>query len=148
MITEAQKLSLITAALLTFKIQKGLNFNPVNFDMYIDKPNNNSLCSIYIHSKRQDDSFRLKLYVTNFSTFTNIDGYFFTQEENYSTGNNDEIHVSNCTLSKTEFRSFEMYLYSQQFQQDILLASDNIQKEDNTGFFLLENGQGYLVAEH
>lgn len=148
MITEAQKLSLITAALMTFKMQKGLSFNPANFDLYVDKPNNSSLCSIYIYSKRQDDNFKLKLYVTSFSVFTNIENFFFTQEENYSTGLNDEIHVSNCTLSKSEFRSFEMYLYSRQFQDDIITATDNIKKEDNSGFFLLENGQGYLIAEH
>jgi hypothetical protein len=41
-----------------------------------------------------------------------------------------------------------MYLYSQQFQQDIIAASDNLQKEDNSGFFLLEATSGYLVAEH
>lgn len=148
MLTEVQKSSLLRDVLYTFKLQNGLNFNPNDFDLYIDKPNENSLCSIYIFSKRQDDNFRIKLYVTGFSTFTTVDRFVLTQEQNYSTGANDEIQVSNCSLSKAEFRTFEMYLYSADFMNDIVNATDRFQSEDSSGFFILEDGSGNLIAEH
>lgn len=148
MLTEVQKSSLLRDVLYTFKLQNGLNFNPNDFDVYIDKPNEVSLCSIYIYSKRQDDNFKIKLYITGFSVFTTVDRFVLTQEQNYSTGLNDEIQVANCSLSKAEFRTFEMYLYSAQFMNDIVIATDRIQEEDGSGFFLLEDGTGNLIAEH
>ena len=147
MLTEIQKSSLIREALMTFKLQRGLSFNVNDFDLNIDKPNERSLCSIYIYSKRADDNFKIKLYVTGFSVFTSIENYVLTQEQGYSPGLNDEIQVANCTLNKQEYRTFELYLYSSQFTTDVISATDRIQLEDGSGYFLMEN-TGYLLQEH
>jgi hypothetical protein len=147
MLTDIQKTSLLREVLLNFKLQKGLNFNAADFDLHVDKPNQFSLCSIYIYSKRADDNFKIKLYVTGFNNFTSVQNFVLTQEQGYSTGLNDEIHVANCLLNRTEYRSFELYLYSAQFLTDIVNATDRIRLEDGSGYILMENS-GYLNLEN
>lgn len=148
MLTELQKLELIKLALETFKQQRNISFNPTDFDLYIDKPSESTMCSIYIFSKRADDNFRIKLYVVDFNMFTTIGNYTFTQEQNFSTGSNDEIHIANCTMDKNMFKSFRSYLMSPQFTTDVVTATHRFIREDGSGFIQRENGTDLLVHEH
>ena len=147
MLTEIQKQTIITMALTAFKAQKGIILNPADFELYIDKPNTTSLCSLYLNTKRTDDHFRIKLYVTEFVIFSNVENFRLTQEQNYSTGYNDEVHVANIKLDKSEFRSFQQYLLSNQFIQDTITSTDRIMSEDGSGYVLAESN-GYILAEH
>jgi hypothetical protein len=148
MLTDAQKLLIITLALQSFKNQKGLTFNPSEFELIVGSPNNVSLCSIYIVSKRTNDNFRIKLYIKEFGIFSNVDNFVLTQEENYGPGHNDEVHLANCTLDKKEFVGFYRYLTSQQFITDVMTATHRIVLEDNSGFIALETSPGLLVLEN
>ena len=139
MLTEQQKTAILQAALTAFRLQRGITFNVADFDLIIDKPAQNSFCSFYVVSKRTDDHLRLKLYVNNFSKFTNVESFRLIQEQNYSSGANDEVQLANMTLDVTEFRSFQQYLLSDQFRQDVITATDRIQLEDGTGFVLTES---------
>lgn len=147
MLTERQKSALLSAVLTSFKAQKGITFNEADFDIIVDKPNAGNFCSIYLVTNRTDDHFRIKLYVTNFSMFTNVENFRLAQEENYAPGAYDEVEVANVTLDKIEFRSFYQYLISSQFQQDIVNATDRIQLEDGSGYVLGEVS-GMVLQEH
>jgi hypothetical protein len=148
MLTEIQKNIILKDAFFAFKNQYGITFNPVDFDLRVDKPAQGGLCSIYIYSKRQDDNFKIKLYITNFSSFTSVGQFVLTQEQNYSTGSNDEVQLANCVLSKLDFKTFEIYLYSNDFLNEVVNEVDKIKLEDNSGFFLLENNSGNIAAEY
>jgi hypothetical protein len=139
MITDQQKLSIVTTALFSFRMQYGIDFNPADFDIIIDKPNISSLCSMYIVSKRTDDNFKIKLYVKGISNYTSVTNYRLIQEENYSTGLDDEVQLAEITLDKTEFRSFYSYLLSAQFVADVIQSTNFIISEDGLGKILLES---------
>jgi hypothetical protein len=147
MLTTRQRSTLLSAALTSFRAQKAVVLNEADFDVIIDKPNSGSFCSIYLVTNRTDDHLRIKLYVTNFSMFTNVEQFRLSQEENYAPGAYDEVEVANITLDKIEFRSFYQYLISPQFQQDIITATDRIQLEDGMGFVIGETSES-VTQEH
>lgn len=147
MLTERQSTVLLELVLTAFKSQRGVTLQPADFDIIIDKPNNNSLCTLYLVTKRRDDHLRIKLYVTNFGLFTNVEAFHLLQEENYGPGANDEVEVANVTLDKIEFSSFYRYLLSPQFAQDIIAATDKVQMEDGSGFVLSETNDN-VIQEH
>jgi hypothetical protein len=146
MLTELQKSLLLGEVINAFRMQYSITFTPSDFIIIIDKPNATSLASLYLISSRTDDHFRIKLYVTAFNTFTTIGSYQLTQEANYAAGPEDEIYMSNIVLDRVAFRSFYQYLLSDQYRQDIILATDRIQLEDGSGFILNET-VGYTLQE-
>lgn len=146
MLTDLQKSLILSSALLTFKVQNGISLNEADFDIIIDKPSTTSLCSLHLVSKRTDDHLRIKLYVKDFGSFTSLSNLVLMQEEGYTAGPNDEVHVGSITLDRVAFRSFYQYLISPQYQSDIVLATDRIMLEDGTGFLLSETN-GYIVQE-
>jgi len=148
MLTGEQTKEILTQVFNSFRLQKGLEFNPDDFDIIVDKPNFTSMCSLRINSKRKDDQFRIKLYVKNFTNYTSLTSFILLQEQSYATGGNDEVFVADCSLNKNTFASFYRYLLSPQFYQDIAQSTDNILLEDGSGSLLNEQGNGKLILEN
>lgn len=145
--TPDQKSILITTALAVFAAQRGINLDPNGFDLYVDKPNEYSLCSIVIYSLRTDDRFKMKLYVRSFEPAIVIEPFKLLQEQNFATGNNDEIFVSNTKLPRELFSTFYRYLVSDNFREDVIDATDFIVLEGEEGSLLLED-DGHLLLEY
>ncbi len=144
MLTQQQQDTLLKEVLAAFKSQKGISFDYNEFQISVGKPNDRSMCSLNITSDRRDDNFRIKLYIIDFKNFTTIGNFVFTQEENYSTGLNDEVFICDCSLDKNEYRGFYFYLLSPKFTSDVMTAVNNLGMEDS-GCILLENGSKILM---
>lgn len=147
MLTSNQKTILIALALDAIRLQKGLIFDHTEFDLYLDKPNTSSLCSVYIYSKRTDDNFKVRLYVKGTGNFSSVGTIIMTIEENYSVGPNGNIYVADCTLEEVAFNSLYHYLESPQFIADYITPINKILLENGTDAILAEYGIGYLVQD-
>lgn len=146
MLTDSQKVSVLTAAVNSFNRQKGTALLPSDFQVVLEAPNFNSLCSLIIQSTRTDDNMRMKLYV-NFSTFTDVGAFTFLQEQNYGPGPEDEVWVADCKLEKREFSSVYAFVISPSFVTQ-LTSTNHPLLESGEGRILLESGLGFPVFEN
>lgn len=136
--TDIEKRKLLEVALEAFRIQRKMKFNPEDFDISIEKPDWRSKVALVLYTKRQDDHFRIKLYVTGFSNYTFIDRYKLMSEQNFPPGPQDEVQVAYAVLDKNGFKGLAKYLYSNQFKEEVLNASFKLLLEEGDGFVLTE----------
>ena len=143
---EHEKLAFITLVLEAFKFQKGIEFDPSQFELAFTKPNTESYCGIYVTSKRADDHFRIKLYVKTFGNFDVVDNFYLTQEQNYGSGPDDEIHIANCSLSKASYPELYRYVLSPAFTTDVITATHRISTGD--GGFIKVDANSFLIFQN
>lgn len=135
---EAEKRKIKELTLEAFRVQRGMRFNPEDFDIMVDKPDWKSMASLIIYTKRQDDYFRIKLYVTGFSNYNLIERFKLMSEQNYPPGPHDEVQVAYAVLDKIIFKHFTKYIYSREFKEEVLNATHRLLLEEGDGFVLTE----------
>jgi len=147
--TPNQDFLIKTLALESYQRSFGAHgFTANAFSTQIDKPNHASVCSFYIISNRTDDKFRLKLYITELKTRTEVGPFRLMVEENYGSGNlDDEIFVAEAKLDKESFNNLYRYLSSDDFKNNVLRPDDHIASEDGVYKFVSEDNNTPFVFE-
>ena len=147
MLTASKKLRIIELALEQFWLQKGILFAAADFDLIVDKPSHDTLCSIYINSITRADDFTIKLYVKGFAPYTKFSHFTFIQDQEFAGGLNDEVQLAEVYLDRIEFAMFQRFLVSDQFKTDIVEATDFLLLEDDSGSLIGESSTAKILLE-
>jgi hypothetical protein len=149
MLTTQEATALITETIFSIHQTLGHHhrFKPEEFEVKIDKPGIDGVCSFYIYTVKRSENLRVKLYVTRFSDYTVIGALKLLTEQNFSEGERHDLYITDCTLDINVFSKFFNYSKSKDFKDTVITATDYIMLEDGSGYLKLQMHVGKILQE-